>query len=79
MDTPPVKVPSPAPASVSLEESRVPATAATPAPVAPVDPQPMTAVTQGHGAVLPVPVSSASAQFVAEAPPVSPSLAAAPG
>ncbi|XP_050730022.1 uncharacterized protein LOC127005272 [Eriocheir sinensis] len=75
-DTPPAKVPSPAPASGSLEEPRVPAAAATPAPAAPADPQPVAAAAQGRGAVLPTPVSLASAQSVKEAPPASPSLAA---
>lgn len=75
-DTPPAKVPSPAPASGSPKESRVPAVAATPASVAPTDPQPVTAAAQGHGAVPPAPVSSASAQSVLGVPPVSPILAA---
>ncbi|XP_050721099.1 uncharacterized protein LOC127000969 [Eriocheir sinensis] len=75
-DTLPAKVPSPAPASGSLEEPRVPAATATSAPAAPADPQPVTADTQGHVANLPAPVSSTSTQSVPEAPPVSPSLAA---
>ncbi|XP_050721100.1 Krueppel-like factor 13 [Eriocheir sinensis] len=75
-DTPPAKVPSPAPAFRSLKESRVPTAAATPALMAPADPQPVTAAAQGHGAVLPAPVTSASEKSVPEVPPVSPSLAA---